>query len=146
MKVFEFGSGNSTLFFAGRVNFIESVEHDKNWHEKVSRQSPANSKIIYAGADRTETYLNPLKTNKQKFDIIIIDSIYRNDCLTDSISYLSEIGVVILDDSERTEYAKGIDKLMHNGFNRIDFWGISPGYLYKKSTTIFYKNINCLNI
>ncbi len=35
MVGFEWGSGRSTVFFARRVNFIVSVEHDKCWYDKV---------------------------------------------------------------------------------------------------------------
>lgn len=35
MRVFEYGSGGSTLFFARRVKEVISVEHDKGWSEKV---------------------------------------------------------------------------------------------------------------
>lgn len=30
-KVFEFGSGNSTLYFLSKGCFVTSVEHDANW-------------------------------------------------------------------------------------------------------------------
>ncbi len=36
MRVFEFGSGGSTLFFAKRVEKVVSVEHHRLWFEKVS--------------------------------------------------------------------------------------------------------------
>lgn len=35
MKVFEYGSGGSTLFFARRVYSVNSIEHDRNWYENV---------------------------------------------------------------------------------------------------------------
>ena len=53
MNVFEFGSGNSTLFFAKRVNQITSVEHNKDWYDIISNQSPENSKIIFTNAEHT---------------------------------------------------------------------------------------------
>jgi len=146
LNVFEFGSGNSSLFFAEKVNQIISVEHNKDWYNKISKQSPLNSKIIYAKADLSNEYLDAIKMSDQKFDIIIVDGIYRNECLIESVSYLSESGVIILDDSERQEYSEGISKVLGNKFKRVNFWGISPGYLYRKSTTIFYKNSNCINI
>lgn len=146
MKVFEFGSGNSTLFFADRVSQIISVEHSKDWYSKISKQSPQNSKIIYTKAVDSLEYLNALKKIKQKFDIIIVDGIYRNDCLYESINYLTESGVIILDDSERLEYSEGINSILENQFKRIDFLGISPGYLYRKATTIFYRANNCMKI
>jgi protein-L-isoaspartate O-methyltransferase len=37
MKVFEYGSGGSTIFFAERVAEVFSVEHDSKWHAQVSR-------------------------------------------------------------------------------------------------------------
>ncbi|HTF29276.1 MAG TPA: hypothetical protein VK625_10550 [Flavitalea sp.] len=35
MKVFEYGSGGSTLFWASRVKSVISVEHDKAWFLKI---------------------------------------------------------------------------------------------------------------
>lgn len=35
MRVFEYGSGGSTLFFARRVSEVISVEHDDEWADKV---------------------------------------------------------------------------------------------------------------
>jgi hypothetical protein len=37
MKVFEYGSGGSTIFFAERVAEVTSIEHDHKWHAQVSR-------------------------------------------------------------------------------------------------------------
>lgn len=146
MKVFEFGSGNSTLFFSKRVNQVVSAEHSKDWYDKISKQTPQNSKIIYTKAEHPNEYLDALKMCNQKFDIIIVDGIYRNECLAESISYLSDGGVIILDDSERLEYSAGTDKIIKQNFKRLDFWGISAGYLYRKSTSIFYKEENCLGL
>lgn len=36
MKVFEYGSGGSTLFFARRAKEVISVEHDADWHKRLA--------------------------------------------------------------------------------------------------------------
>ncbi len=36
MKVFEYGSGGSTVFFGERVSRVFTVEHDKEWHSLVA--------------------------------------------------------------------------------------------------------------
>jgi len=36
MKVFEYGSGGSTIFFSERVAQVISIEHDKKWHALVT--------------------------------------------------------------------------------------------------------------
>ena len=79
-------------------------------------------------------------------DIIIVDGIHRNECLIEAVSKLSQSGIIILDDSERPEYKIGIDFILKNGFKSLDFWGIAPTILFKKCTTVFYRNINCLKI
>jgi hypothetical protein len=45
MRVYEYGSGGSTLFFAARVQEVISAEHDKDWHAKV--QGELNKKRIH---------------------------------------------------------------------------------------------------
>ena len=37
MRVFEYGSGGSTLFFSRRVQQVYSVEHDPLWHRRVAQ-------------------------------------------------------------------------------------------------------------
>jgi predicted O-methyltransferase YrrM len=37
MRVFEYGSGGSTLFFGERAKVLVSVEHDREWY-KVLKQ------------------------------------------------------------------------------------------------------------
>jgi hypothetical protein len=38
MRVFEYGSGGSTVFFARRVQEVVSMEHDEEWYEKLQRR------------------------------------------------------------------------------------------------------------
>ena len=91
-------------------------------------------------------YTEALKIINQKFDIIIVDGVYRNECLVESVKHLSQSGVIILDDSERNDYSEGIKYLLKNGFRQLNFSGIAPGIFFRKCTTIFYKDENCLNI
>jgi hypothetical protein len=38
MDIFEYGSGNSTLWYAEKVNSVTSVEHNKIWYEKIKKK------------------------------------------------------------------------------------------------------------
>jgi hypothetical protein len=44
MEVFEYGSGGSTLFWASRVRHITSVEHDREWFEKMQGELQGSNK------------------------------------------------------------------------------------------------------
>ena len=45
MSIFEYGSGNSTLYFAEKVNHLISVEHDKKWFENILEIVPKNVQL-----------------------------------------------------------------------------------------------------
>lgn len=146
LYLFEFGSGNSTLFFADKVKTVISIEHNGEWYQKVNKTRPANVKLIFTKTDLSVDYLEYLSKLKEEIDIIIIDGLHRIECLKLSVEKLSERGVIILDDSERSEYKEGIEFVLQKGFRKIDFWGIAPTVLFKKCTTAFYKTNNCLKI
>jgi hypothetical protein len=145
-NVFEFGSGNSTLYFANRVKQVTSVEHNIQWYNRLKSKMPDNSNPLLSKSDSSEDYIEELKQSNKKFDIIIIDGIHRVDCCVSASNYLTDKGVIILDDSEREQYKEGIEYLINEGFRKIDFWGIPPGLFIRKCSTIFYKTNNCMNI
>jgi len=146
--VFEFGSGNSTYFYANYAGAVVSVEHDKEWFDKIEKSAakPDNSELIFCELVRDGDYCRmPLKLNK-KFDIVIVDGRDRVNCCKQSVEAITANGVVVLDDSERDEYKEGVDFLLSEGFKHLLFSGISPGLFYRKSTSVFYKADNCLGI
>ena len=75
-NVFEFGSGNSTLFFARKVRDVTSVEHSIEWYNKLKNKIPNNSKLILSKSDSSEDYVAGLKQANKTFDLIIIDGIH----------------------------------------------------------------------
>ena len=144
--VFEFGSGNSTLFYAKYAGLVVSVEHDKEWYEKLVNKKPENSEMIYCDLVYGGDYCHvPVKLNK-KFDLIIIDGRDRVNCCKTAPLALSENGVIILDNSERDAYQPGIDFLVKAGYKHLSFSGIVPGLFYRVTTSLFYKDGNCLGL
>jgi hypothetical protein len=146
LSVFEFGSGNSTFFYAKYAGLVVSVEHDKEWYDKIVSTKPENSEMIFCELVRDGDYCRmPIKL-EEKFDIIIVDGRDRVNCCKQAINAVSENGVIVLDDSEREFYKEGINFLKNKGYKELSFSGISPGLFYLKSTSIFYKADNCLGI
>ena len=115
--MFEYGSGNSTIWFAERVGEIHSVEHDKAWYNEISASMPANAKIILREIDTTQNYSAitfmsfadeiPYSLEvgyfQQKYDIILIDGVYRNNSVVNSVRSLKESGVLIIDNVDYIE-------------------------------------------
>ncbi len=57
LVLFEFGSGNSTLFFAERVKNVISVEHNKEWYQIVNSTKPSNVRLVQTESDSVDDYL-----------------------------------------------------------------------------------------
>ena len=144
--IFEYGSGNSTLFYAERAGTVTAVEHDKGWFDKVKNSSPANAEMIFCHLERDGEYAKKATLLDKKFDIIIVDGRDRVNCCKYSVDALSANGVLVLDDSERRTYHQARIFMQEQGFKEISFSGISPGLFYEKATSVFYKADNCLGI
>ncbi len=141
--VFEFGCGASTLFFAKKVKKLVSLETNKTWlriiKDKLSNHYQNVEISLMEDGLENDSYQNFAKNYPEKFDFIIIDSLKRFECAKNSISALKKDGIIILDDSERKNYHKIFKFFAENNFIKKDFFGIAPGQLRVKNTTIFYK-------
>ncbi len=146
LSVFEYGSGSSTLFYAARVRRVVSVEHNQDWYNKIVQSKPDNAEMIFTELHRDGEYSKKAASLPEKFDIIIVDGRDRVNCCKYSLAALSPRGVIVLDDSERKDYQAARVLLKENGFKELSFSGISPGLFYLKSTSVFYRPVNCLDI
>lgn len=146
MEIFEFGTGNSTLWYASRVKSVISVENDREWFNTIKESMPINVNINYVELLEDGEYSSFINKLDNKFDIIIVDGRDRVNCTKNAINAIKESGIIVLDDSERESYREGIEFLLNNDFKQIDFWGIAPGVFFNKCTSIFYKENNCIQI
>ena len=143
-NVFEWGSGNSTIWFASRINHITAVENDNFWYNKLLKELPNNCSLNLK-SDRKE-YSRFILESSIEYEIIIIDGIERINCAKNSIKKIKEDGIIIFDNSERIEYKEAIDFLISRGFLKIDFFSIGPIVNRNTCTSVFYRRENCLKI
>lgn len=146
MKVFEYGSGNSTLWWAKHVKNVVACEHDSTWFAQIEKKMPSNVALNFSPLDEGTQYSSFIKNYKNEFDIIVIDGRDRINCAKNSLNALTDNGVVIWDNSDRDEYNDGFKYLLSHGFRRLDFCGMGPINSYKWCTSIFYKSGNIFNI
>lgn len=100
MRVVEFGSGQSTLWYAQRCKEIISHETTDKWYRKITKQlSDANCKnaelVMWDGKSIMEKIKIPPP------DLIIIDGISRNICVEYAIEVASDSTWVYLDNSDK---------------------------------------------
>jgi spermidine synthase len=145
-EIFEYGSGNSTIWYAQRVKNIKAVENDQNWVNLVKLHLPANAEVVYKMLNEAKDYVQEVKLADKQYDIVIVDGRRRNDCAIFAFDYLKPNGVMILDNSERADYQPIFEFMQAKGFKHLDFWGMPPSVAMNTCTTIFYRDDNCFGI
>jgi len=144
--MFEYGMGNSTLYFANYIQKLVSVEHDKEWYEIVNKNSFSNAELLYEEYKPDSSYCRKITERNEVFDIVLVDGRDRVNCVTHAVDKLSNTGVIILDNSDREKYAPAFEFLADKGFKNISFKGLASAHYMTSQTTVFYKENNCLNI
>lgn len=145
IRVFEYGSGNSTNWWADRTKEVTSVEHDPDWFDKVQSMLRSNAKVLYRELEGGK-YAQAINELDEKFDLIIIDGRDRVNCAHASQTALSDSGVIIWDNTERDRYQSGIDMLISHGFKQLRFTGFIPIDFMPSETSIFYRDGNCFGL
>ena len=112
-NVLEYGSGRSTIQLSKIARSVVSVEHQKAWHDELSKELP---KLTFFGNDGTyeefETYIkSPL--DKAPYDVIIIDGRARVECAKLCTQLAHEKSYIYVHDFEREEYQPIMDILQH---------------------------------
>lgn len=142
MRVFEYGSGSSTIWFANKVGQVTAVEHDLEWYKFVSQDLPSNSKV--ALKSKAE-YAASIESDGL-FDVVVIDGIRRVESTRYAIASLTDRGVIVFDDAHRDQYSEATELLSDQNFKRIAFNGMGPFDQKLQTTTIYYRDENCFGI
>jgi hypothetical protein len=145
-SVFEYGSGNSTLWWAGKVKKVRAVEHDPVWSEIVRGMLPENARLDVFALEAGGAYSKASLAANEKFDVIVIDGRDRINCAHTAVTALTSRGVLVWDNTERRRYHSGFGRLYELGFRRLEFRGLAPIRAIALETSIFYRPDNCLGI
>ena len=131
--VLEFGSGNSTRYWATRCAKLVSVEDNAEWYDKVRSQLPPHvDYLLLRGAG---AYAGAGARYPEPFDVIVIDGNYRLECAQAAPALLRPGGFIILANSdwhERSAAALLAADLLH-----VSMAGFGP-ILPHVWTTSFY--------
>lgn len=158
-RVFEYGSGASTLWLARRAAQVVSVEHDPHWYELVRAHtatpghvdlrlvpaaasgSIASAKSGFAG-QYFDAYVAAIRDAGGPFDVIVIDGRAREACLTEAAAHLAPGGIILMDDTIRRRYRDAMDA---SGLAQLPFGGRAACLPYPSSTTLLARDAATLH-
>ena len=111
LTVFEYGGGNSTLFYARQTKKVYTIETRKKWVDYILFNGQVFNNIEIKLCSFLPNFANEIESfSINKFDLIVIDLRDRSVCLHKSINFLKPGGIILLDNSERGNLKRGAQK------------------------------------
>lgn len=155
-RVFEYGSGGSTLYWLSRNMLPISVEHDPSWFDLVRIHldtskvdyrlvqpqkhvaeviADISDPLLYLSEDAQykgynfKSYVSQIDTFPNGyFDVILVDGRARPACIMHSAPKIKVNGLLILDNADRLYYTQKAGVFLHN-YKCLPFYGVGPtGY------------------
>jgi len=168
MKVFEYGSGGSTLFWLSLGATCITIEHDADWFAALKKNLKDSDRVDYRfvppernenreGIDdpeEPESYISNDTRYKDcrfyhyvsqidefpdgSFDLILIDGRARPSCIKHSVNKIRIGGALIIDNTDRPYYLTKTMDYLHN-FERREFHGVGPMLDHMWKTDIYIR-------
>ncbi len=151
VRVFEYGSGASTVWLARRAAHVISVEHDAGFAkiaepmlalpnvelrviEPVRMPVPrvGSGRAGYAGCDFS-TYVDAILEGDSRYDLIVIDGRARDACLRRAADRLAPGGLIVFDNSSRRRYRAALAEAR---WRLTRYRGWAPALPYRSETTL----------
>ncbi len=115
MRVFEYGSGGSTIFFAQRVKSVFSVEDNPKWYDLVTNRLKEKNITTATLTLFPYDFKNPSDFEQsdyfkampnERFDVLVIDGSeewtkVRPACFVKAEQHVKAGGIIVVDDSWR---------------------------------------------
>ena len=167
MRVFEWGCGGSTLFFARRVRSVVSVEHDPKWYtqvaQRLTREAVGNvdlrlvlpqplthdsmgtqgrSSVPQFSGMHFTSYVESIATEADdSLDLVLIDGRARASCSALARAKVRRTGALVLDDSDRADTAAALTLFEPSAWKVLHFAGPGPVSRWPVSwrTSVFIK-------
>jgi predicted O-methyltransferase YrrM len=140
-RVFEYGSGASTVWLAKRAGAVHSVEHDAAWasvlrpkladvdhvelvciepDERTAVSTVVSAKRGHEGFDFAR-YVQAIDEVGGTFDVVVVDGRARSSCLEHALRHLADDGLIVFDNAARSRYraaieASGLDVRVRRGW------------------------------
>lgn len=152
IRIFEYGSGASTLWLSRRADEIISVEHHRGFAEHMApilaAQGNVELRIVepvksawpavpshkegHSGLDFTD-YVAAIDSTESSFDLVVIDGRAREACLRAALPRLAPDGIIVFDNSRRARYQEAIQAA---AVDERRLPGLTPTLPYPEQTSL----------
>jgi Methyltransferase domain len=155
VRIFEYGSGASTVWLARRADEVHTVEHHAEFAAQFKPMLDEYDNIEFSLVEPI-TSSNPIAPSEKEgydgvdfsayvwridhvgglFDLIVIDGRARVACLAAALPHLKADGLIVFDNTNRVRYRDGIAA---SPVRERRLRGLAPTLPYPDSTSLLTK-------
>jgi hypothetical protein len=128
-KVFEYGTGYSTIWWQNKKVNYHAVEDNKQWYDMIK-----NKTNIKHEPD-LKKYIKTIYDYDFKFDVIVIDGQVRFDCIKPALEKIKDNGMIIFDNSDWHKSCK--EELDKTDLIPIHFHGFKAIHVDSETTSCY---------
>jgi len=128
-KVFEYGTGYSTIWWQNKNVDYHAVEDNKQWYDMIEDKTNINYK------PGLHKYIQSIYDYNYKFDVIVIDGVVRFDCIKPALEKIKDDGIIIFDNTDWHKDSK--EELDKSDLIPIHFHGFKPLHVDSETTSCY---------
>ena len=128
-KVFEYGTGYSTIWWQNKNVDYYAVEDNKQWHDMIEDKTNIEYKPGH------HKYIESIYKYDFKFDVIVIDGVVRFDCIKPALERIKDDGIIIFDNTDWHKSSK--EQLDRSDLIPIHFHGFKPLHVDSETTSCY---------
>ena len=128
-KVFEYGTGYSTIWWQNKNVDYHAVEDNKQWHDMIEDKTNIEYKPGH------HKYIESIYKYDFKFDVIVIDGVVRFDCIKPALEKIKDDGIIIFDNTDWHKDSK--EELDKSDLIPIHFHGFKPLHVDSETTSCY---------
>jgi hypothetical protein len=149
-RIFEFGSGNSTLYWeqrlrAGEIRSYVGMESSRSYYTKMAKRSQFYRDRVFCREEVGDYFFlveGKLFDAAHPFDLTIVDGPYlthKRREMESALAITDSHGLIVVDDTQWLEKEIVHFCERHRMF-RLDFAGFAPAVSYSKVTSVLFRD------
>jgi hypothetical protein len=156
VKVLEFGSGASSIYFSRNAESVVTYEFDSTYAELVMHPILPRYPNLTLHTVNEAAFLNLLETKSENFSsliseieksqIILIDGGPRNEIARFIALKALQDAVIVFDNTDLEDWSLGRKLLKESGFIEIPYHGLGNLNPYSWTTSLFLRNLETLEL
>jgi len=137
-RLFEYGSGHSTLYWAQRGVWVHSMEDHAGWFEMARSKLAAlpNAKVSFATDE--QGYVHGIDAVEGDFDVVLVDGAFRMACIEAALPRVRPGGLLVVDNTDWHWFAN-VDSRVPRSWRKTVFQGCAPFIGYPSQTTVWIR-------